>query len=726
MKQRVLQTNFSSGELDPLMAFRVDTGAYVNGAAKVRNGLIYSTGGVARRNGTLDLAPLVGRTRLVPFDFADDERYLLAFSDGRLDVFGVDGVLIETLDGVDGGPWSASNLFQFTNTQSADVMIISHRDFAPRMITRTSATTFEITEFEFATSSNGDKIYQPYFKFADDAVTLSCSGTTGSVTVTANADVFDATYVGQRIRWAGTELLVTAYVSPSELTCDVQGELVIELLENPYRTQDGSSTVTVSQVAHGLSTGDTVTIAGSGETGGIAAADLNGSRVITVVDDNNYTITAASAASESVDGGGPAVTVTGTNLASRNWDEPVFSERNGYPAACVFHEGRLWFGGTGGVPDGVWSSKTYLYFNFDVGDSLPNDSIQIQLGSDDISNIRHLVSNGDLQIFTATGDFYLNVPRGQPLTPLNITARKQTPYGASFIRPEVFDGATIYAQSSNTGLREYLFDEATQRYASTDINLLTSHLINDPIDLDAQYGTDRRPEQYAYVVNSDGTVPVFYSSRAEGLAGWSMWTLGGQGNPKFGSVTVLGNIVWFVVERDGLYRLQQLSLDTDNSLDGMRRYDDWQPTKSWLVDLHYANKKVAVRSGIYFMGEYEVDASGQLEIDFAVDQIDVGFSYDFEIETLPVNVALQSGPYIGLPKRINRVQVALDKAYALTVNGQVMQLRKTSDDLSLPFDPISGTQQFFLLGYNRDATITITQDQPQPATVLGLSMECSF
>lgn len=726
MKQRLLQTNFSSGELDPLMALRVDTGAYVNGASKIRNGLIYSTGGVARRNGTLDKAALPALCRLVPFDFADDERYIFAFSAGRLDVYDTDGALVQTLSGGSGGPWDSSNLFEFTHTQSGDVMVVTHRDFIPQVIERTSATTFTIADIAFREAINGDKVYQPYFKFAADNVTLSCSATTGSITVTANAGIFISDYVGQRLRWSGVELEVTSFVSTTQLTCTVRGTLQVELLENPYRTQSGSTTVQVSHVAHGLTNGVTVTLAGSSDTGGITAANLNGARVITVIDDNTYSIVAGGAATESVDGGGPAVTVTGANLATRNWDEQVFSVINGYPGACLFHEGRLWLAGSGGIPDGAWSSKVFDFFNFDVGDSLPSDSIQFQLGSDDISNIRHLVSNGDLQLFTATGDFYLEVPRGQALEPLNVIARKQTPYGASFIRPEVFDGATIYAQASNTGLREYLYNEATQRYASTDLNLLTSHLIQEPVDMDAQYGTDRRPEQYAYVVNTDGTLPVFYSSRAEDLAGWSLWSLGGAGDPEFSSVCVLGNIVWFSVLRNGSYRLQQLSLDTTNSIDGMTNYTSGSAKTAWAVGSQYYNQTVSVRSGTYYLGEYEVDGSGNLTLDIAVDTIDVGYDFTFELESLPVNVQLQSGPYTGLPKRINRVQVGLDEAYSLAVNGQELVLRNTSDDLSLPPNPITGTRQFFLRGYDRDAKVTITQPEPQPAKVLGMSMECNF
>ena len=65
MKQRLVQSSFTSGELDPLMAFRADTGAYANGAAQLRNALIYATGGVSRRPGLEDFASLVGQSRIV-------------------------------------------------------------------------------------------------------------------------------------------------------------------------------------------------------------------------------------------------------------------------------------------------------------------------------------------------------------------------------------------------------------------------------------------------------------------------------------------------------------------------------------------------------------------------------------------------------------------------------------------------------------------------------------
>lgn len=720
-----VQTNFSSGELDPLMQFRVDTGAYQNGAARIRNALIYSTGGCARRPGTEYKAQLQGLTRLVPFDFADDERYVMAFSNARLDVYDMNGALVTSV--TSGCNWTTAELFEFTYSQVADTMIIAHRNWSSQEIVRTSLTTFTVSDFTFRESSNGNFIYQPYFKFADDEVTIQVSATTGTgVNITANSAIFDSSWIGVRLRWHTTEIEITGYTSTTVLVGTIKGELKGELDENPYKTQNGSSTVTVTHVAHGFATGDSVTFAGSADTGGITAANLNGTRTITVLNDNEYTFTAGGSATDSVDGGGPAVTFTGANLPTRKWDEQVFSAVNGWPGAVTFHEGRLWFAGSGGVPDGLWSSKIYQYYNFSVGQGLATDSIQITLGSDDISNIRHLVSNGDLQIFSATGDFYAPSPRDGTLTPANMSVRRQTPFGSSVVRPAVFDGATVYIGAAETGLREYLYNEATQRYASTDLNVLSTHLIDQPIDMGVLYGTTTRTENYAFVINGDGTCAVFHSSRSEQLAGWVKWELGGDGDPEFSSVCTIGGGVWFSILRDGVYSLERLSDEPTNSIDSITLYSNPTATDTWVVDSRFYNKTVAVRSGEYYIGLYPVDGSGNVTIDAEVKVISVGFPYEFEIVTLPVNLDLQTGPMIGKPKRISRVFLGLYSSWAATTNGRRLILRQVTDDQEQVPTPKTGTQEFYLLGYSRDAAITISQAEYQPVTVLGIAMEVSF
>lgn len=80
---------------------------------------------------------------------------------------------------------------------------------------------------------------------------------------------------------------------------------------DPLATTNLSGTVTVTHTAHGLTTGDDVIISGAATTNGIDAANINGTREITVVDADSYTFVAGASdtASSTGAGGGSAVRI---------------------------------------------------------------------------------------------------------------------------------------------------------------------------------------------------------------------------------------------------------------------------------------------------------------------------------------------------------------------------------------------------------------------------------
>lgn len=75
---------------------------------------------------------------------------------------------------------------------------------------------------------------------------------------------------------------------------------------NPLTTANASKTVTVTHTAHGLSSGATVNISGASAVNGVT---LSGDYVISVIDDNSYTVQASTAANAAGAGGGGAVVV---------------------------------------------------------------------------------------------------------------------------------------------------------------------------------------------------------------------------------------------------------------------------------------------------------------------------------------------------------------------------------------------------------------------------------
>ncbi|NMM45213.1 hypothetical protein HH303_12035 [Rhodospirillaceae bacterium KN72] len=203
---KTIKTNFTAGEISTELIGRGDLSAYDNGAAKLRNVRVIPTGGVTRRAGLRHVAELPGGGRLVAFEFNTEQVYLLAFTDARIAVY-ADETLVASLE----APWTGAQLAQLAWTQSADTLLLVHPDVAPKKLTRKGPGDWVLTDWKFYEKDG--RVFQPFFKFVDDEVTLTPSGTSGTVTLTASADVFDAAHVGTRFRLADKEVEITGVSS---------------------------------------------------------------------------------------------------------------------------------------------------------------------------------------------------------------------------------------------------------------------------------------------------------------------------------------------------------------------------------------------------------------------------------------------------------------------------------------------------------------------------------
>jgi hypothetical protein len=259
------------------------------------------------------------------------------------------------------------------------------------------------------------------------------------------------------------------------------------------------------------------------------------------------------------------------------WDEQTFSDKRGYPRAVCFHDQRLCFAGSLSRPDGFWASKTSGFFNFNVDDASADDAIDATISADDIAEVRHLVSSRNIQIFTNGGEMYIPTSSGSPLTPTNIQFLSQTPYGSDqTVAPVKFDGATLFLQDTGSVIREFIFNDLEQAHTSNAVSPTSSHLIKSVVDSAVLLGTDTRPEQYAFFVNSDGSVAVFHSVRNEQLAGWVPWNSPGEsGEDKFLSFTQAATKLFCATQRtingSTVYWLEEF--DPDLTLDAASKFD---------------------------------------------------------------------------------------------------------------------------------------------------------
>ena len=91
-----IQTNFTAGELSPLLYARTDLAKYANGAKTLLNAIVQPHGGVTRRPGTRFVATVKDSSkpvRLAPFQFSTEQAYVLEFGDRYLRFFRNEGTI---------------------------------------------------------------------------------------------------------------------------------------------------------------------------------------------------------------------------------------------------------------------------------------------------------------------------------------------------------------------------------------------------------------------------------------------------------------------------------------------------------------------------------------------------------------------------------------------------------------------------------------------------------
>lgn len=621
---RQAKTNFTSGEVTPQLLGRGDLRAYENGALKLRNVYIYPTGGITRRSGLRYIDTAAGNGRLMSFEFNTQQTYLLVLTDEQIDVY-LQGVHFQTLS----APWTAAHLSQVAWTQSADTLLMCHPDVPPKRLVRVGGS-FLLQDWDFFTDNN--VIHQPFYKYAASNVTLTPSGTTGTITLTASAAVFDAAHDETRLQVQGKQVRITAVSSPTVVTASV-----IETLPN-------------------------------------------------------------------------------TN-ASIDWAESAFSAVRGYPVTVAFHQDRLVIGGSRDLPNRLWLSQSGDLFNFNLGEGLDDQAIEFAILSDQVNAIRGIFSGRHLQVFTSGAEWMVT---GDPLTPQTVQLTRQTRVGSvieRYIPPVTVDGATMYVGRSGQELREFLYTDLEQAYQSTDLALLSRHVISKPVDQDF-YAQKR----LLFMVRDDGKFMTLTVYRAEQVWAWTLHDT--QGSAK--SVAVVGDDVYLLVERNGDYMIEQFddALYLDSALSG----EVETPATGWSGLDHLDGMSVSVIADGVALGAMTV-SGGAITLDEPASAVTVGLAYTHIIEPLPPTVVGQGGT--GRKTRLIEAILRLENTQALKLDmGRGLKdvaLSKTGDDLlDAPPPAISGDVRIRALGWQQDGTQPlwrIEQDTPYPFVLLSVTTE---
>lgn len=212
-----VKTNFTAGEISPELMGRSDLKLYQNGAKTLENVFVQPTGGIIRRHGLRYIDTLaIPEARLIPFE-KNGVSYLLVLLNASMRIYDSDGTFITSLV----TPWSTAQNAKVVWAQGPDSLLLIHPDVHPLTLSLTGSTW--LLYIWLWDSGGGMRVAQPYHKFAATGTTIAASATSGLVTLTASAPVFDAAHAatGVRFRVYNKEMIITAVASATSATASV-------------------------------------------------------------------------------------------------------------------------------------------------------------------------------------------------------------------------------------------------------------------------------------------------------------------------------------------------------------------------------------------------------------------------------------------------------------------------------------------------------------------------
>ncbi len=673
-------TSFTGGELSPRLRGRVDLAKYFSGCSRLENMTVFPHGGATRRSGlrfVAEAADSAAKSRLIPFEFNSEQTYVLEFSNQAMRVF-TDGGLVLDVAGTApyalATPYGESDLAGLGYVQSADTLILVHRDFAPRKLTRADHNDWSLAELVFAPQTP-----------TPTGVTATAS-TTGSTEyryrVTAQGEL-DESLGSEEVSVSGPKDLGDSTSSYNTISWDDDG------LEYHY----------VYRETNGL-------WAFLGRSGGTSYKDTGDA------EPDESTVL----------------------LAARN----PFENDGDWPGCACFWNERLMFASTHSDPDKIWGSAVGSYYDFRVSpedvEPTADESLDVRLSARQLNAITWMMPyGGQLFVGTMGGTWTVAGASGEVLRPDNAQATQASAWGSSQARPLLVEESVVYVQRGGRKVMEMGYSFERDAYPSSDITLLAEHITGDGV---TELAYAQSPDCVVYAVRADGVLLACTYMRDQEVLAWSRIITDGavESIAAIFDDQAGRDVLWAVVRRTvgGAERRYVEYLEAPCSGDIRQAFfvdcgvtfDLTAPSAQLFGLTHLAGRTVTILANGSVHPDREVAADGTLTLDRAASVAHVGLGYVSVLSPMPLEAGSPRGTSQSKRKLVTEVSVRFYE----TVGGKVgpdenaletIVSRTPDDPMDQPVPPKSVDKRVpFPGGWDSGGRILVVQDQALPMTVL--------
>ena len=429
--------------------------------------------------------------------------------------------------------------------------------------------------------------------------------------------------------------------------------------------------------------------------------------------------------------------------------EDVWSDTRGYPRTATFFQGRLWFGGSKSKRQSVFASRAGSFFDFFTEEGDDDEGIFVTISARNLTEIVDINPDRGLQIFTSGAEFLLT---GN--TPATVSIKAQTQHGSKFLEAKSLDGATLFVDKNGKTLRQYLYNYNEDAYNSVDISVLSSHLIDSPLDVGVLAGSTTEDANYVVIINQDGSAAILNTLRSQDINGFTKWTNGDTNTAyplKLVSTSTVNNQLFFVNERTTdtttTYTIEMWN--QNHLLDSSLRVTNQNAAGLELAfdtpNSHLVGLTVSVIArGVTLPSRVAKTDSSKSYVDLTQEEFEfvqpggsgaidceVGLNFTPKIKSMPLNT--QAGNIAGQnqmrDKKITRMNLRVFETSGVVIDGNPVPIRQfgTSSDSPLDSDlpKLTGVIQDNNggNGWNIEVVPEITVPNPTPFHVQAIEYE---
>lgn len=245
----------------------------------------------------------------------------------------------------------------------------------------------------------------------------------------------------------------------------------------------------------------------------------------------------------------------GATTATTDWYEGLWGRYKPGPTALELFDGRLWAAGGGYMVGSV--SDAYTAFDQNIeGDSA---AIVKRIAFGPVQSVAWMKGGEQMLMGLSNEEVVFNSnDNDDVITPTNSRIRRNgSARGSAPIAPELVDGIVYFVQRA---LKKIIAIQGLsgEEVVTTDATILHPDILSAGVK---RIAYSAEPEPRIYVLLLDGTIRAYLFDKAENVAGWCRFSIGGDGTIEDLCCIPQGDedLVYMVVERASTRYLERMA-----------------------------------------------------------------------------------------------------------------------------------------------------------------------